>query len=171
MLASPNCTESGHMRMLNALTNPSSHISMFPLSSPTCSSHSPLESIKWEDSRKSNAPLSKESLTLSWEREETMVKSKWLSNSWPPLSKSLTSLPQRTPFKSLLTLLPTADAERTPLELDPEELLEDKLSMCPPWEESTKLSSWSVMELESQPSETSSLLLSPSLTRSLTPPR
>lgn len=126
-----------------------------------------LADIKREVSKRWTAPSSKDLATPSWWREETTVKSSYLSESWSKHSKLCISLLEKTLFKSLLMLFQQVELERIPLELVAAVLSEDKQSMFPHWGESTKLFISSLEDQESLLSEQLSQSLNVSLMRLL----
>ena len=151
----PSSSESGPTKELNARICHSWPTWMSKQLRLKSSCHSPLADTKKEVSKKSTAPLLKDSSTHSWWRAETVVRSNWPLESWSKPSSSSPSKLDKILFKSLLTPSPTVVPEKTLLESVQVVSSEDKPSTFPHWEELTKQFTWSPRDQESLHSETS----------------
>ena len=159
------------MKASKVKTYHSCHMSTSKPLRPKYSCHTLLVVIKREVSKKSIAQLLNVSWTLSWWREETVVRNKTLSEQWSKPWKSFIFWLEKILYKFLLMPFPTEVPEKTLPELEPVVSSEDKQSTFPQLEELTKPCTSSQEAPESQVSEHWRPLVNASLMRSSTVPK
>lgn len=133
------------------------------------SSLTPQADIKPKSSERLSAPSSKDSLAPCNSTEETQAKKSKPSVSSDTPSKSFISLLAEIPLKSLSDPCFRQDLEKTLPESELVVWLESKLWTFLPWEEWTRLSTWSPKEPESTQWKPKRPSPSAWLTRSWTP--
>ena len=160
------------MKESNAQSNPLSTTLVLRPTKLKCTSHTLLVNIRKNVSRRSNVQLLRDSPIKSWlVTTDKMVKSKWPSESSDKPLKSFTSSPDKTHSRFSSKLSFKAELEKTQPELVQEVPSEDKPSMFPHWEESTKLSISSARDPETHASDLTRPWAKPSPMRSSQPQR
>ena len=156
----------------NALSNLCRITSHSRVSSLKCMFHTLLVNIRKNVSRRSPAQLSRDSsIKWWWVWTDKTVRSKWPWESSDKLSRSFTSLLDSTHSRFSSKLSFKAELEKTQPELVQEVPSEDKPSMFPHWEESTKLSISSARDPETHASDLTRPWAKPSPMRSSQPQR